>query len=206
MKPVRKEASRYEDSRCKSHSDDLSDPLREARVSSRSSLLDAVRLVFSERMSYITLIVSSIIMLVIYLLLPVYLVPGNDLLFNLSLTQWWQYLLFVFLAMGTGLVLTLQRYIWQVKKDLLRSSSTSLLTGFSTILASVFSSATCLSCLSSVLVVFVPASSLLLLIKYRLLIALLRMILIILSLFLSLRTIAGHCTRCVVPASMRATR
>jgi hypothetical protein len=164
-----------------------------------NAVRNALREVFSKRFYFFLFFFISLSLLFLYIWIPIRITPGNDFSFALSLLKWYDITLFILLAFGVGLTLTFQTYIWRQRRASLSNASAGMFAGFSTIFASLFSSATCVSCLTSLLTLFVPTSGLLFMIKYSLFIILGSLVLVLISLNFAIKTINDGCTDCKIP-------
>ena len=157
---------------------------------------NSVKAVFENKKYYLLFIISSLIMLFIYIYIPVFYNPGNDLKFFLQITPWYGYIFFLILALSIGLLITMQVYSFKVlRKVSIRGTSGGVFAGFSSVIAGVFSSATCAACISAVLAFLSPAAIFKLL-EYRWEISLVTFSIVLVSLFLTSKKIENKCINC----------
>jgi len=166
--------------------------------------------VFGSKRSYLIFLLSSFLFFLFFLIFPT--LPNKNNAYAQTFSGWSGYLMLslktirtslllsiILLSLGIGLVLTFQIYVWKMKKDAKNnlSSVTSSGSFFGVIVTTLFSTFSCVSCFGSVLTIFLPTSGLIFLSNYRIHIIALSFALILLSLYLNIRTINGYCERCV---------
>lgn len=160
----------------------------------------AIRKVLGQN-SYRTLFVFfAVVIFWLFLAVPVYTIPGNDFAFQLSILGTQGILLLVLLSVVTSLLATFHIYILKHKGSLRTSSSLvgetsgGLLAGS---IATVFGTATCAACVSSIFG-FLGVGGVLFLVQYRLPITVTAIVLLVVSLYFTSRKVLGICTGCHV--------
>ncbi len=143
-------------------------------------------------------VLASAFFAVLFLAYPILATPGNDLAFQLSITPWWGLLLMGFLAFATGLLVTMQAYIFRRLKALPAKETGGTIVGsISAFLANMFASASCTACVSA-LFGFLGLGTIIFLLNYRWEIVGASIALILVSLYFASRRIANHCRDCGV--------
>lgn len=131
------------------------------------AIIQAAKKVFSNR-KYIALFFAvSAIAVGLYVFYQVKAVPGNDLAFQLSITPWWGFLLMAVFAASTGLLVTMNVFVYKnFRKVHVKETGGTVLGSATGFIASIFSSATCASCVSA-LFGFLGTGTVFLLLDYR---------------------------------------
>ena len=143
-------------------------------------------------------VLASTFFALLFIVYPVLATPGNALAFQLSITPWWGLLLIGFLAFASGLLVTLQAYIFRRLKALpVKETGTTLVGGASAFLANVFASASCTACVS-VLFSFLGIGTIIFLLNYRWEIVGGSIVLTLLAIYFASKRINNHCMECGV--------
>ena len=143
-------------------------------------------------------VLSTAFFALFYLVYPVITTPGNDLAFQLSITPWWGLLLISLLAFATGLLVTMQAYIFRRLKALpAKETGGTIVGGASAFLANMFASASCTACVSA-LFGFLGLGTILFLLDHRWEIVGGSIVLILISLYFASKRITNHCRGCGV--------
>lgn len=159
---------------------------------------DVLKELFKKRGYYIIFCISSLIMLILYVFIPIYITPGNDLAFFIKITPWWGFLILICLSFLMGLLITMQFYILKnLKKISFKESGSGFMAWFSSIISGLFSSATCATCISF-LFAFLGTGGILFLLKYRWYISGFGFVLVLISIHLSIKRIQNHCESCKI--------
>lgn len=161
-------------------------------------LLSASKLVFGDKRYLFGFLVATFAMFWLMLYIPIRTIPGNDLAFQLSILTPKDWFLFIALPALTALSIVMNVYILNKK----RSTQDSVVmvgqggTGFlSGIIASVFGTATCASCIASFFG-FLGVGGVLFLVEHRTVITTLAIILMFISLYFTSRKVLGVCKTC----------
>lgn len=161
-------------------------------------LTTALRIVFKNPAAIGLFLLLAIAVFAILVAIPAVTVPGNDLAFQLQILTWRDYLLLVSISLLTSLSVTFQIYLIKRKINnrpplsIAGQTTTSFLSG---IIASIFGTASCSACISSILS-FLGFGAVLFLLKYRFYIVTVAIILTIISLYFVARKITGACDDC----------
>jgi len=160
--------------------------------------IPAIRTVFSEKKYLLVFFLASILFAFLYLYYPVIVVPGNDLFFQLSITPWWGFLLILLLAIGVGLLISMNVFVFSsIKRLHYREAGGTVVGSASSFIASVFGSVTCASCVTA-LFGFLGVGTVFLLLDYRWHIMAGSIAIIAVSLFFVSKRVNGHCKECRV--------
>lgn len=165
-----------------------------------SSIYLASVTVLKQKLYLITFIAISLIIFAILVIIPAKTIPGNDIVFQLKVIGYKGISLLLILSVLTGLSITMNLYLF--RRRLNTKTSISLvghgafgsLSGF---VGSIFGTATCSACVSSIFG-FLGVGGILFLLKYRLLITLTAIILILISLYFNSRKVLGICNSCKI--------
>lgn len=134
----------------------------------------------------------------LFIFIPVVTIPGNDLIFQISLLTYREYSLFILLSILTALSIILQLYIYRINKS--RKIGISIfgqgIVGvFSAFLASILGASTCAACLSFVFGLL-GVGGFFFLLEYRNEITLFAVIILMLSIYFSSKRIMEDCEVC----------
>ena len=140
-------------------------------------------------------VISSVLFLALFLLLPVFLTPGNSLAFQLTdVFTPLNYVLMIFLSLLIGLMISMQFYVNNIKKSL-KSTGKGIVGGFSGFVAGIFGTAACSSCVAAIFG-FLGLSTVLFLIEYQWYIVGISVSLILISIYLLSNAIEKNCEVC----------
>ena len=144
-----------------------------------------------------SLFVALILMfLSLYVMLPVWVIPGNDIAFQLSLFSAVEATLLIVLSVLTALLFTMQVFLFaRVGKRAFSDGGTGVLSGVG---ATVVGTASCVGCSIGIALGFLGMGAVLFLIEYQIPIMLGALALFLFALFLIARRINGHCTACEI--------
>ncbi|MBI2551509.1 hypothetical protein HYV73_04205 [Candidatus Uhrbacteria bacterium] len=173
-----------------------------------SFLLDALKELFSRRSNIVLFALLSVAIFCLFIFLPVWTTPGNDLLFQLSLFQPSAYLLMGCLSLGNAYLLTLQREIRKRAGGGRREEvggkevggkegggGKAAASGVGIITSSVFATIGCAACYSSFLSLFGLGGSLFI-VEHRWWFAAVAFGLTALGIYHSSRRLTDACMRC----------
>ncbi|MBI2426470.1 MAG: hypothetical protein HYV34_01360 [Candidatus Kerfeldbacteria bacterium] len=110
----------------------------------------AIKTVLKGRRNFLIFVITAVAFLVLFIIIPVTLIPGNTIFFQLSIFTAREYSLMVFLAILTGLHFAMQVFHWRQG----RNARTQVVTqgaasGLFGVFGSVVGTAACASCLAS---------------------------------------------------------
>lgn len=160
----------------------------------------AIKLVLRNKNYLVGFIVLSLVIFWLFIYIPVKNIPGNDFTFQLSIMTLEDKLLSGLLSVLVSLSLVMNVYAFKLKRSakvgisMLGQSGGGL---FSGIVASVFGTATCAACVSS-LFGFLGTGGVLFLLEYRTQIVLVSIILLLISLYFISAKVVGICKSCGV--------
>lgn len=134
--------------------------------------------------------------LALYVMLPVWFIPGNDLFFQLSLFGVGEWILLPVLSLLTSLLITMQIYLFaRVGKRAFSDGGTGVV---SAMMATVVGVTGCIGCSIGIVVGFLGMSTVIFLIQYQFQIAAVAILIFLGALFLIARRIEGYCKECEV--------
>lgn len=145
------------------------------------------------RVLFASLIVSF---LALYIMLPVWFIPGNDLEFQLSILSVGEGVILITLSILTALLLTMQIYLfarvgWRAFSD----GGGGVLSG---VLATMVGVAGCVGCSLGIVLGFLGLGAVLFFNEYQIYIAGGATLLFLVALWLIARRIEGYCLECTV--------
>lgn len=161
-------------------------------------LLSANKLVFSDKRYLFGFLAVAFAMFWLLLYIPIKTIPGNDLAFQISILTPKDWFLFTILPALTALSTVMNVYILNNKKSV--QDGVSMVghggTGFfSGLVASVFGTATCAACVASIFG-FLGVAGVLFLLKYRTIITMGAIILMLVSLYFTSKRVLNACESC----------
>ncbi len=166
-----------------------------------SNIKFAVSEVLHKRKYQVIAIIVALFFLTLYVYVPIAVTPGNDLAFFFETTGLWQFILLVILAMLTGMIVSMQSYLFARKRKIAEGTPT-IVSGIASFSSGLFSSATCASCVS-VIFAFLGTSGVLFLLEYRWHLVIASFILLGTALIFVSQRISNHCSSCELPIKQR---
>lgn len=156
-------------------------------------IFDAFKEVLGRRNYLLGFFISNIIFLSVFILLPTFLIPANSLAFQLSIFTIKDYLLLLSLSALSSLLIVMQIYVYKKAKAI--QSTKVALQGSSAIIAAIFGTASCSSCLAAIFG-FLGIGSVLFLIAYKNFIVAGSILIILISLYYASIKVKGVCDGC----------
>ena len=151
--------------------------------------------IFNERKYFYLFIVFTLLSIVLYTLVPVYTIPGNDLQFWLSILTPSSYIVLFTFSIALGLLLAMKIYEFNhIHSAFEKTKNTGGIVAV--ILAGLYSTAACGACISS-LFAFAGAGGALFLNKYRDAFMLFSIFITIFAIHLSAKNINSRCEECI---------
>lgn len=147
------------------------------------------------RLWFLAFVISA---LILFVLVPVWSVPGNDVAFQLSLFTIGNWILFTVLALLIGLLLTMQVFIFgraknaAVKAKGLGNAATGAAGAYAGILGGVFATAACSWCVAAVFG-FLGTGAVLFIAEHRLWSVLVAIAIMIASLYFASKRVVKDC-------------
>lgn len=148
-------------------------------------------------------LVFIILALVLFVLVPVLSVPGNDVSFQLSLFTFGNWILFVVLAILIALLLTMQIFIFRrAKNNTVRARGLSNAAGgaagaYAGILGGVFATAACSWCVAAVFG-FLGTGTVLFIAQNQLWAVTVAIAIMLVSLYFTSRNVVRECNNCKI--------
>lgn len=137
---------------------------------------------------------STLLFLSLFILLPVFLVPGNSLLFQLSIFTFWNYVLMILLSILIGIMISMQVYNYKTKKSI-KISGKGVVGSFAGFIAGMFGTAACSSCIAAIFG-FLGIGTVFLLLEYQPYIVTISIALVLLSIYMTSVEINKNCSAC----------
>lgn len=167
-------------------------------------IIDASKTVFSQSRVYWFLLLSfTILALVLFVLVPVWSIPGNDPAFQLSLFSLENWILFIVLALLIALLLTMQVFIFRRARDAaskarnLGNAAVGAAGAYAGILGGVFATAACSWCVAAVFG-FLGTSAVLFIAQNQIWAVILSIFIMLASLYFASRSILKKCKNCSI--------
>ncbi len=162
-----------------------------------ATIPQAFGLVFEETKYKLLTVLLSFLFFFIYVSTPIFLLPGNRYSFFLSFTPWTELLATALLSVLVAVVFTMQIYSWRNKIAMAKNTGVGIISFFSASLSTIFSSATCASCVSAIFS-FLGFGGVVFLIQHKTEIIGLTFIMVLASLYFTSGKIVGNCSSCNV--------
>lgn len=145
----------------------------------------------------------------LFVWIPVKLIPGNDLPFQLSIMTRLDFAMFGILSVLNALLILMQWHLFQLRRLRARSGVGMVITGgvggLSATFASVLSTASCGACVTGFLG-FLGTGGVLFVLDNRWQISLVSILIVVIALAIASNTIASGCKVCNVEASSQACK
>lgn len=148
----------------------------------------------SKRNYLIMFLIIFVLIIIINILIPVFTIPGNTILFQLSIFGFKDYLVLVPISFLVSLMITMQVYSYKKRKSL-KEVGKSVVGGSSGLVAGVFGTASCSSCIA-VLFGFLGLGTVYFLIKYQWYVVGISAAIVLLALYLTSLNIEKNCGVC----------
>jgi len=144
-------------------------------------------------------IVFSILIYAAYILIPVFLTPGNYISFQLSLLRPVDFVLFLVMSLVTALLIVMQLYVHNrsKKKRMLAAVGEGGVSVYSAMFGGMLATAACSSCIAG-LVGFLGAGSTFFILENQMLFVAGALFIVFVSLFFTARRVNEYCLSCEV--------
>lgn len=159
----------------------------------------ALKNVFKERKYFLIFLITAVIFFALFIIIPVFTIPGNDLAFQLSIFRKQDYFLMTFLALLVGLNLAFQVYIFKQQRtqNTAQSVAGGAISGVSGIFGAIVGTAACASCLALLFgLIGLGTGSVFFVLKNQSYFLLGAVVLMVISIYFSSRKINKVCTSC----------
>lgn len=158
----------------------------------------AFKIVFKNKKYFTGLVFLTVIIFGLFIFIPVNTIPGNDLLFQLSIMPLRDYILLITLSVLTSISVIFHLYIFR-RQPVIQINQLGNVTfaGFIGTTTSIFGSITCIACASTFLG-FLGVGTVALIFEYRLILAILSILLMLTSLYFTSRKVLGMCDICTI--------
>lgn len=161
-----------------------------------NSYIQAVKRIFKNKMYIVGFVLLAVMIFILFVYIPVKIVPGNDFRYQLSIMPWRDYILFVALSVLTSLSITSNIYLMRRKQSIqVHQVGSVTISGITATVGSIFGSITCLACASTFLSFF-GVGTVMILFKFRLLITAVTLGLLFVSIHFTSQKVLGVCNTC----------
>ncbi len=158
---------------------------------------NACSLVFKNKKNLALSLFLSAVFFFFYVSVPVLTVPGNSYSFFISATPPLELAFILVLSLLIGILFSMHFYAWKHGHQNNKNAALGISGFFAGIFASIFSTATCISCVS-VLFSFLGFGGILFLAEHKSEITALSSVFVISALFFTSKKITGECKSCKV--------
>lgn len=160
--------------------------------------LEAWKTVFRKKRSYLIFSIASFLVFSVFIIIPVIIVPGNDIAYQLSIMPFGDFVTLITLSFITGLAVVFNIYIFNQKKHLQKSQIGQVgITGIAALLSSFFGSFSCIACAATI-IGFFGLTAVTFAIKFRIYFALASVFLMLSSVYFTARKVLHVCDRCSI--------
>jgi len=159
------------------------------------TIISAVMATLEKKRYKVWFVVLTGFFIATYVLIPVWLTPGNSLSFQLSLLKPKDYVMFVILSALTALLLLMQVYLFRSKTRRAGSIGQGGVGIFSAIFGGLLATAACSACIAAI-IGFLGAGSVFFVLENQPYIVIIAISLVVISLYLSSRRVLGYCREC----------
>lgn len=167
------------------------------RIKYLNVIFPAIKTTLSKWAYRISFIVLVILFVALYISIPVMIIPGNTLPFQLSLYTPADYIIFVSISVLTSLLVLMQVFSFlRSRKYNARSIGNGSAGVFSGVLSGMFASITCVPCAIGYIGIFGSAGSTLIISKYQYYFIIVAMLFVLLGIYYAARRVMGHCKEC----------
>lgn len=161
-------------------------------------IIDALRTVLVSRQNRKRFFLLTLAAFVVFILIPVFTIPGNDLRFYLTVLRPIDFAIYALLALAIAALILMQVYLFKQSHDKKKRLASAVQGGvgtYSAILGGLLATAACTSCIAGLLG-FLGAGSVLFIAQNNMTVAVVALLISIFSLYMSSRKINGHCKSC----------
>lgn len=164
-----------------------------------TDIVSASKTILTSRRYRLWFVALTAAFVIFYIVLPVWLTPGNALVFQLSLFTPRDYLLFLFLSALTALLILMQVFLFvRSRKARVSAVGQGGVGVFSALFAGLLATAACSSCIAAV-IGFLGAGSVFFVIGHQWYFVYGGIALVLIGLYWSARRVRGYCADCEVP-------
>lgn len=168
------------------------------------TIRNAIQQVFRIKRNYLLFGVFASIIFFIVVIIPVMAIPGNDILFQLSIMPVRDYIILITIALLSALMVTMHSFLFSRDRTIHNASGLTA-TGLMGVGAALVSLTTCISCASTV-IGFVGVSALGFLHDYRFLVSVVSLGILLFALYHTSRRVTGYCNACNSIGLRKGTR
>lgn len=162
---------------------------------------EAIATVLENKKYFYLFLFSSLIALGVYVITPVFTIPGNTLEFWLSIMPWYGYLLLAVFSLTTGMLVAMQFYIMKNNKKIAEKSKGAAGI-FAVLITGLYSTAACASCITT-LFAFLGSGGVLFINAYHLEFTALSLVLVFASMYFTSKRINDNCASCRAPKTRK---
>lgn len=168
-----------------------------------TTIMQAAKAVLERKIYKVWFVGFAIIALILFVLVPVWSVPGNDVFFQLSLFTFGNWILFFVLALLIALLLTMQIFIFRrakntaIKAKNLGNAATGAAGAYAGILGGVFATAACSWCVAAAFG-FLGTGAVLFIAQNQLWAVLVAVGIMFVSLYFASRSVVRECENCEI--------
>ncbi len=166
-----------------------------------SQLNESLKTIFKNKNYLYLFFILTVFSIGLYLLVPVYTIPGNDLSFWLKIMPWWGYPVLILFSIALGLLFTMKIYEFRHMHSVAQKTG-SIGSIVAVIFAGFYTTAACAACISTFFV-FIGAGGVLFLNKYRDIALFLSVLITIFAIYFTARKINNKCDSCNISSSRR---
>jgi len=156
-------------------------------------IITASKEVLSRKSYLMAFIALVFIIITIFISIPIFLIPANSLLFQLTVFTIKDYLLLTVLSILTSLIIVMQ--VFSYKDAKFCSPGKTAVSGGSAVVAALFGTASCSACLAAVFG-FLGIGTVFFLVEYQWFIVGIAILIMLISLYFTSLKLKGFCESC----------
>jgi len=158
-----------------------------------SYIITTSKEVLSKKNYFIAFIALVFLIFAIFILIPVFLIPANSLLFQLTVFSIKDYILLTILSVLTSLLIVMQ--VFSYKEAKICSPRKTAISGGSAVVAALFGTASCSACLATVFG-FLGVGTVFFLVEYQWFIVGIAILIMLISLYFTSLKLKAVCESC----------
>lgn len=163
-------------------------------MSKLTIVFNSIKNVLKRKNYFLMFLVTSIIFLALFILIPVFIIPGNSLKFQLGIFMPLNYFVMILFSSLAGLMISMRTYNYKMKKSLIGVGG-GVFGGFFGFVAGIFGTVTCPACVAAIFG-FLGTGATLFLIEKQWYIMSIAAVFLLVSIYLTSLSIEKKCEKC----------
>ncbi len=159
-------------------------------------VISAIKITLATLKYQVAFIILSVLFIVLYISIPVIVIPGNTIIFQLGLYTISDYVLFIFISTLTSLLMLMHIFLFHHQRTYGAGAIGGGASMFSGIFAGMFASITCVPCAIGFIGIFGSAGSAIIVSSYQYYFIAGAMLFVLLGIYYASRKVMGYCKTC----------